>query len=145
VLLITLLTLNWIIKKKNIKKRDLSAVATLVEASSVQANCRAETTTVLPFSILSSHFLSVSVSFRVCSGCRAHQVLEPDAILRNVHFFMEKIYMSPPNYHPFSGWPSKLPMLRFWPPNYHFFIFGPHPSIYAVNFKQNSENTPPTL
>jgi hypothetical protein len=31
------------------------------------------------------------------------------------------------------------------PPNYHFLIFWPHPSIYAVNFKQNSENTPPTL
>jgi len=31
------------------------------------------------------------------------------------------------------------------PPNYHFLIFWPHPSIYAVNSKQNSENTPPIL
>jgi hypothetical protein len=31
------------------------------------------------------------------------------------------------------------------PSNYHFLIFWPHPSIYAVNSKQNSENTPPTL
>jgi hypothetical protein len=31
------------------------------------------------------------------------------------------------------------------PPNYHFLIFWPHTSIYTVNFKQNSENTPPTL
>jgi hypothetical protein len=31
------------------------------------------------------------------------------------------------------------------PPNYHFLIFWPHLSIYAVNSKQKSENTPPTL
>jgi hypothetical protein len=31
------------------------------------------------------------------------------------------------------------------PSNYHFLIFWPQPSIYAVNSKQKSENTPPTL
>jgi len=30
-------------------------------------------------------------------------------------------------------------------PDYHFLIFLPHPSIYVVNFKQKSENTPHTL
>jgi hypothetical protein len=61
------------------------------------------------------------------------------------HFFKRKIYINPPKYYSFFGWPPKLPMLKLWPPNYHFLIFWPHPSIYAVNSKQNSENTPPTL
>jgi hypothetical protein len=56
-----------------------------------------------------------------------------------------KIYISPPNYHPFSGWPPNYQCLDFGPPNYHFLIFWPHPSIYAINSKQNSENTLPTL
>jgi len=30
-------------------------------------------------------------------------------------------------------------------PNYYFLIFWPHLSIYAVNFKQKSENTHHTL
>jgi hypothetical protein len=41
--------------------------------------------------------------------------------------------------------PSNYQCLDSGPPNYNFFIFWPHPSIYTVNFEQNSENTPPTF
>ena len=52
--------------KRAREKADLSAVVRLVEMSSVQANCRAETTTLLPFSI-SGRFL-FRRSRRPCLG-----------------------------------------------------------------------------
>jgi hypothetical protein len=41
--------------------------------------------------------------------------------------------------------PINYQCLDSGPPNYHFLIFWPHPSIYAVNSKQNFENTSYTL
>jgi len=41
--------------------------------------------------------------------------------------------------------PLNYQCLDSGPSNYHFLIFWPHQSIYAVNSKQKSENTPPTL
>jgi hypothetical protein len=41
--------------------------------------------------------------------------------------------------------PQTITLSPDGPPNYHFLIFWPHPSIYVVNSKQKSKNTPPTL
>jgi hypothetical protein len=41
--------------------------------------------------------------------------------------------------------PPNYQCLDSGPPNYNFLIFWPYQSIYAVNSKQNSENTPHIL
>jgi hypothetical protein len=57
----------------------------------------------------------------------------------------EKYILAPQTTTHSPDGPPNYQCLDSGPPNYHFLIFWPHPSIYAVNSKQNSENTPPTL
>jgi hypothetical protein len=56
-----------------------------------------------------------------------------------------KIYISPQTTTFSPDGPPNYQCLDSGPQNYHFLTFWPHPSIYAVNFKQNSENISPTL
>jgi hypothetical protein len=57
----------------------------------------------------------------------------------------EKYILAPQTTTHSPDGPPNYQCLDSGPPNYHFLIFWPHPSIYAVNPKQNFENTPPTL
>lgn len=61
-------TRRWGIDEREEEEEDLSAVATLVETSSVQANCSAETTTFLPlFSICSSKATQRNAKGAICA------------------------------------------------------------------------------
>jgi hypothetical protein len=75
-----------------------------------------------------------------------------EQIKQSHHYFInfiiksrEKYILAPQTTTLSLDGPPNYQCLDSGPPNYHFLIFWPHPSIYAVNFKQNSENTPPTL
>jgi hypothetical protein len=65
--------------------------------------------------------------------------------VRKLNKFWVKYILAP---HPTtisSDGPPNYQCLDSGPLNYHFLIFWPHPSIYAVNSKQKFENTPPIL
>jgi hypothetical protein len=47
----------------------------------------------------------------VKSNCPSHKQAR-----YSYNFFLGKIYISPPNYHPFSGWHPELPTLALRPP-----------------------------
>jgi hypothetical protein len=55
--------------------------------------------------------------------------------------FLGKYILAPQTTTLSPDGPPNYQCLDFGPPNYHFLIFWPYLSIYAVNFKQNSENT----
>jgi hypothetical protein len=59
--------------------------------------------------------------------------------------YREKYILAPQIITHSPDGPPNYQCLDFGPPNYHFLIFWLHPSIYDINSKQNSKNTPPTL